>query len=135
LFQGLNAKEADEIFTVLIKYLLAATDETPEEAEEKVKHLPKGGETVRTTAEVLREEGYHKAIQEKPKWIEQGELKNAQEMLIKSLKLRFDLVKPAVKEQIRSIQSVDTLNDLFELSFKCSSMEEFTERLNEVAES
>jgi hypothetical protein len=43
---------------VLIEYLLSATDISPTEVEEHVRHLPGGVETVKTTAEVLREEGY-----------------------------------------------------------------------------
>ncbi|KXB09083.1 hypothetical protein AKJ60_01020 [candidate division MSBL1 archaeon SCGC-AAA385M11] len=79
---------------------------------------------MQTAAQQIRKEEALRYEQEKPKWIQHGELKNAQEILIKSLKMRFDLVKPAIKEQIRSIESLDTLNDLFEVSFKCSNIEE-----------
>ena len=60
LFQGLNSDKAGELFYVFVKYLLSATDVNPREVEKRVKHLPKGEETVRTTAEVLRKEGYDK---------------------------------------------------------------------------
>ncbi len=130
LFKGLNAKEADEIFAILIKYLLVATDETPQAAEEKVKHLPKGGETVKTTAEVLRQEGYHEAIKEKPKWEKQAELKNAQETLIDVATEQYGPLPGMLHEKIKSIQSLENLRALTRKVIKSQSLEEFTELVN-----
>ncbi|EFI33929.1 hypothetical protein Dthio_PD1268 [Desulfonatronospira thiodismutans ASO3-1] len=100
--------------------------------------IDEGEEYMGTIAEMFRREGDERTeqrfLQEKPIWEKQSELKTTQEMLVKSLKMRFDLVKPNIKEQIRFIQDVDTLNDLFEMSFKCSSIEEFTDLLEKVTE-
>ncbi|WP_083803981.1 Rpn family recombination-promoting nuclease/putative transposase [Desulfonatronospira thiodismutans] len=133
LFKGLDAKEAHEIFAILIKYLLIATDETPEEAEEKVKHLPKGGETVRTTAEVLEERGYNKAIKEKPIWERQAELKNAKETLIDVAGDCHGPLPNSLQDKIKSIESIDNLRTLTRKVYKTQSLEEFTELVNRAA--
>jgi len=71
--------------------------------------------------------------QEKDKWERQAELKATRENLIKSLKMRFEIVQPDIKNRIRSLESLDTVNDLFELSFKCSSLDEFANYLNKLS--
>jgi len=55
-------------------------------------------------------------------------------MLIKALKLKFNIVKPSLINKIQSIQSVHVLDNLFELAFKASSIEEFTEYLNQLSD-
>ncbi len=115
----------------MVKYLLSATDVSPEEVEEKVKHLPKGVDTVRTTADILREEGEINGLK---KGVILGETKRSQDMLIKALKLKFDFVKPQVAEQIKGIQSLEVLDNLFELTYKCSTIEDFFLYLNQASE-
>ncbi len=150
LFQGLNSKDAEEIFRVLIRYLLAATDETPENAEEKVKHLPKGGETVRTTAERLREEGYNIAMQKNEKLLAErelrGEMRGEQRGVLKGkleatqetlIDIANDLHGPlpnSLQTKIKSIQSIENLRALTMKVYKTSSLEEFTELVNRAVE-
>lgn len=130
LFQGLDSEDAGEIFAVLIKYLLSATDEKPERAEEKVKHLPKGGETVRTTAEVLEEKGYQEALKEKDKWIKEAEqrskINTLQDVILENLIERFDVVGPSLTDKIKSIDTLETLNALFRKTNRVNSLEEFS---------
>ena len=66
-----------------------------------------------TIAEMLERRGEERGV---AKGEQRGEVKNAQEMLIRSLKLRFDFVKPHITDKIKSIQSRDVLENLFELS-------------------
>src|SRR6056297_2092847 len=87
LFHGLDSEDAGEIFRVLIKYVLSATEVSPKEVEESVKHLPGGVETVRTTADVLREEGYGRGRLEGRL---EGKVENAREMLLKALRMKYD---------------------------------------------
>ena len=134
LFKGLDAKEAHEIFAILIKYLLIATDETPEEAEEKVKHLPKGGETVKTTAEVLRQEGYHEAIKEKPMWQKEAKVENSQENLIDVATEVYGPLPGSLYEKIKSIQSLENLRALNRKVIRTQSLEEFSELVNRAAQ-
>ena len=93
LFQGLNTDKAGELFYVFVKYLLSATDVNPREVEKRVKHLPKGEETVRTTAEVLRKEGYDKGYGKGVVLGEQhGKLEATQETLIDVAGERYGLL-------------------------------------------
>lgn len=110
----------------MVKYLLSATDVSPEEVEEKVKHLPKGVDTVRTTADILREEGLNEGVI-------LGETKRSQDLLIKALKLKFGFVKPQVAEKVKGIQSLEVLDNLFELTFKCANIEDFVQYLNQAS--
>ena len=121
LFQGLNAEDAGEIFRVLIEYLLSATDISPTEVEEHVRHLPGGVETVKTTAEVLREEGYGLGV-------EKGKIENTQEMLIETLNERFGTPSLALIRQINAVLSPQLLNILFKQSLKTKSLEHFEEQ-------
>jgi hypothetical protein len=118
----------------VITYVLSATEVSPQEVEESVKHLPGGVETVRTTADVLREEGYGKGVLvgEQKGRLEgrlEGKVENAREMLLKALRMKFDLVKPSIVSNLQSMHSAEVLENLFELSFKCSSLEEFAKYL------
>ena len=130
LFHGLQSEEAGEIFAVIVKYLLTATDLTPGEVEEKVKHLPKGADTVRTTADVLREEGMHKgAIIGR----QEGKLENAQETLIDQASELYGPLPGMLSVKIRSIQSIDNLRVLARKIIRTESLDEFTELVNKAA--
>ncbi|WP_045214453.1 Rpn family recombination-promoting nuclease/putative transposase, partial [Desulfonatronovibrio magnus] len=126
LFQGLQAEEAGEIFAVIVKYMLSATDLTPREVEEKVKHLPKGADTVRTTADVLEEQGYNKAILEKPQWVTEGKLEATQETLIDLATEVYGPIPGMLQVKIKSIQSVENLRALTRKIIRTKSLDEFT---------
>ncbi len=134
LFQGLQAEEAGEIFGITIKYLLTATDLTPGEVEEKVKHLPKGADTVKTTAEVLEEQGYNKAILEKPQWVEEGKLEATQETLIDLAAEVYGPLPGMLQVKIKSIQSIENLRALTRKIIRTESLDEFTEMVNRAAQ-
>jgi predicted transposase/invertase (TIGR01784 family) len=130
LYQGLNAEDAGEIFRVLIKYVLSATEVSPKEVEENVKHLPGGVETVRTTADVLREEGYGRGVLEgEQQGILKGECKAAQDMLFDALVEKFGTIRSSLVSRLNSIQSPDTLKMLFKQSLRLSTLEEFEEQV------
>jgi hypothetical protein len=96
-----------------------------------VKEFSGGDNLMQTIADMFRNEGVQDGV---IMGEQKGKLLATQENLIKSLMLRFEIVKPSIKEQIRSIDSIDEVNDLFEISFKCSSMEEFTGYLKKTTE-
>ena len=96
----MNTNRAGELFYVFVKYLLSATDVSPREVEKRVKHLPKGEETVRTTAEVLRKEGYDRGVV----FGEQhGKLENAQEMLTDIASEQYGLLPSVMEVKIKSL--------------------------------
>ena len=61
---------------------------------------------------------------------QQAELNKSRDMLIKSLKIKFGVVKPQLVKRIKAISSQEILDDLFELTFRCSTLEEFVEYLD-----
>ncbi|HDR14305.1 MAG TPA: hypothetical protein ENN79_02230 [Desulfobacteraceae bacterium] len=73
-----------------------------------------------TIADMFRKEG-----------LEQDIILGRQELLIKSLMLKYDVIKPHIIEEIKSIQSLEILDKFFELKYKCSTLDEFTIYLNE----
>ena len=89
---------------------------------------------MRTTAEVLRQEGYHEAIKEKPMWEKQAELKNAHETLIDIATEAYGPLPGMLHEKIKSIQSLESLRALNRKVIRTQSLEEFTELVNRAAQ-
>jgi len=133
-----------DFLVTVMHYLYSIRGEEEYIEIEKIadKELSERGKYMGTIAEMLERRGAEKVekafIQEKAKlaaeYEQRGKLENAQEMLIKALKLKFDFVKPHVIEKIKGVQSLDVLENLFELSFKCSAIEDFTKFLNQATE-
>lgn len=135
LFQGLNTDKAGELFYVFVKYLLSATDVNPSEVEKRVKHLPKGEETVRTTAEVLRKEGYDKGYDKGVLFGEgHGKLENAQEMLIDIASEQYGLLPSVLEAKIKSIKSITILKNLARQVVKLDRMEDFERLVNKAVD-
>jgi predicted transposase/invertase (TIGR01784 family) len=135
LFQGLNMDKAGELFYVFVKYLLSATDVNPREVEKRVKHLPKGEETVRTTAEVLRKEGYDRGYDKGVVLGEQhGKLEATQETLIDVAGERYGLLPSVLEAKIKSITSITTLKNLARQVVKLDRMEDFGRLVNKAVD-
>lgn len=131
LLNQLKDKERiTEYLEVIVGYVLSAGQVDVEDVRRVVKTLPQGEEIVNTAAENLRQEGYDRAIQEKGKWISEGEQRGEQNMLIEALQEKFGPVHPALVNKVRSIQSTETLKGLFRQIFKLNSLEEFTREVD-----
>ena len=116
---------------MFVKYLLSATDVNPREVEKRVKHLPKGEETVRTTAEVLRKEGYDRGVL----FGEQhGKLEATQETLIDVAGERCGLLPSVLETKIKSIKSITTLKNLVRQVVKLDRMEDFERLVNKAVD-
>ena len=89
---------------------------------------------MRTTAEVLKEQGYNKAIKEKPKWEKQAKLENSQENLIDVATEAYGPLPGMLHEKIKSIQSLENLRALNRKVIRTQSLEEFTELVNRAAQ-
>jgi hypothetical protein len=131
LFQGLNTDKAGELFYVFVKYLLSATDVNPGEVEKRVKHLPKGEETVRTTAEVLRKEGYDKGL---VLGEQHGKLEATQETVIDVASEQYGLLPSVLEAKIKSINSLTTLKNLARQVVKLEKMEDFERLVNKAVD-
>ncbi len=103
-----------EYLPIIIKYILSVGKVSLDEIKEAVKSLPKGDETVETTAYQLRQEG-----------IQIGEAKGIQSMIHELLQERFDVIQPVLAEKVKRVESIETLKLLFRQALKTESMQEF----------
>jgi hypothetical protein len=81
---------------------------------------------VRTTADVLREEGYGKGVLVGE---QKGKVENAREMLFDALIEKFGAIRSSLVSRLNSIQSPDTLKMLFKQSLRVKTLEEFEEQV------
>jgi hypothetical protein len=93
-----------------------------DEIKEAVKSLPKGDETVETTAYQLRQEGIQIG---EVRGEARGEAKAIQNMIQELLQERFDVIHPVLAEKVKRVQSTETLKGLFRQALKTESMQEF----------
>ena len=119
-----------EYLPVIIKYILKAGKVSLDEIKGAVKSLPKGEETVKTTADQLIQEGMNQGIQiGELKGIQigesRGEYRGIQIMLQELLQERFGVIHPVLAEKIKSIESTETLKGLFRQALKAESLHEF----------
>ena len=144
LLQNLKNKDRiTEYLPVIIRYILNAGKMSVNEMKKAFKSLPKGEETVETTADMLIQEGREQGIvqgiekgivQGIEKGIEKGiqigesraRYRSIQDMLQELLQERFDSTDPLLMEKIRSIESVETLKELFRKALRTDSLQEFS---------
>ena len=107
-----------EYLPIIIKYILSVGKVSLDEIKEAVKSLPKGDETVETTAYQLRQEGKKQGIQI-------GEAKAIQSMIQELLQERFGVIHPVLAGKVKIIESTETLKGLFRQALKTESMQEF----------
>ena len=63
---------------------------------------------------------------------QKGELKTVRQLLLVTLQDRFDLLPQFVINDIKSIESPETLNELFRKTLRCESLDQFKGWLNKV---
>jgi hypothetical protein len=107
-----------EYLPVIIRYILSARNVSVAALKEAVKHLPKGEETMETTAEQLRQEGHDLGFrlgEQKGELngIQIGEQLAIQELLIETVQERFGPIHPTLVGKIKRIESSETLKGLF----------------------
>jgi predicted transposase/invertase (TIGR01784 family) len=117
----------------LMEYLSAVRGEEEFiDIQEAAKNEFQGGEKLMgTIAEMFRKEGHEQGL---ILGRQEGKQEGRQEMIIKSLTLKFDLIKPHIIQKIKSIQSLEILDSLFDLSYRCSTIDEFTDYLNQATD-
>jgi len=73
--------------------------------------------------------GEHQGIE---KGIEQGEIEMARKMLLNLLTIKFTQIPEEIPQRIESINSVETLEQLFNQTMQCHDLEEFTAFLSQL---
>jgi flagellar biosynthesis/type III secretory pathway protein FliH len=136
---------------VIIRTILNAGKMSVNEMKKAFKSLPKGEKTVETTADMLIQEGREQGIEQGivqgiekgivqgivqgiEKGIEKGiqigesraRYRSIQDMLQELLQERFDSTDPQLMEKIRSIESAETLKELFRKALRTDSLQEFS---------
>ena len=48
--------------------------------------------------------------------------------------MKYGIVKPHIIEKIKSIDSIEVLDNLFQLTYKCDTIEEFSKYLSELTD-
>ena len=87
-----------------------------------------------TIADMLEKKGYERAYQEKPQWLEEGKLENAQETLIDQASELYGPLPGMLSVKIISIQSIGNLRVLARKIIRTESLDEFTELVNIAAD-
>jgi len=138
LYESLERRTALEYIEIFFKYLVKSTDVVGEEDyAQALRMLPEGGDKIMNTlAEEWKREGELNKEQEffqyKEKWVDEAKVENTQEMLITAFQNRFGVVKPKLAAKIRSIQSIESLNSLFNQIFFVQDENEFKKLVDEV---
>ena len=127
--------------------ILTAGKASVKTVKEAVKSLPRGEETVKTTADQLRKEGFNQGVligkqegvligkQEgvligKQEGILVGEQKGIQTMLLEVLQDRFGDIHPDLATKIRFVESTEKLKELFRQALKLESIQEFIQEVD-----
>ena len=87
-----------------------------------------------TLAEQWKTEGREEVLNKKDQWINEGELKNAQEMLLEALSEKFGTVDFSTVNRIKTIDSRTTLKMLFKQSFRVETLEDFKEQIQKATD-
>jgi hypothetical protein len=105
-----------------------------EDMQHALNILPQGGEYIMNTlAEEWQKEG---ELRGELRGIiigeQKSELKTVRQLLLVTLQDRFDLLPQFVINDIKSIESPETLNELFRKTLRCESLDQFKGWLNKV---
>ncbi len=135
LHKALNSRTVMDYISIFYRYILRTTDSvTKEDMRHALNILPQGGEYIMNTlAEEWQKEGEQRGIIIGEQRGEQrGELKTVRQLLLVTLQDRFDLLPQSVINDIKSIESPETLNELFRKTLRCESLNQFKGWLNKV---
>ena len=140
LLNDLNDKDRiTEYLQVITKYILTAANLDREKLKEAVRDVPKGVETVETTASRLRQEGFDEGVligeakgeaKGEARGESRGEARGIQIILEELLQERFGVIHPVLANKIKSIEPADTLKGLFRQALKVESIQEFNRILD-----
>ena len=131
--QTLHIQTVMDYINIFFRYIMRATNSiTKEDMQQALNILPQGGEyLMNTLAEELQQEGEQRGIIIGEQRGEQrGELKNARQVLLILAQSRLDLLPQYLINDIKSIESPETLNELFRRTLQCESLEQFKGWIN-----
>lgn len=132
----LDQRTALEYVEIFFKYLTKSTEILDKDDYERaLAGLPEGGRNIMNTlAEQWMREGYERAEQEfmhaKGKWVSEGQIKSAQDMLLDYVQDELDVPSQELLGQIRAIESFDILMALFRKARKLNTLKDFSREVS-----
>ncbi len=95
------------------------------------KEFSQGDDVMETIADMFRKEGMHEGViigEQK------GKTEKAIDSVIKAANSRLGILHPEIVNRIKSIQSLETLDALFDLSLRAESIELFTDQVRKITD-
>jgi hypothetical protein len=139
-YESLEEKTALEYIEIFFKYLLKSTEIVGQEDYKRaLELLPEGGEKVMNTlAEQWIQEGRQEVLAKKDQWISEakseGELQKSRDLLLKNINARFGVINQDLVNRIKSIQSIEIMDSLFDQSLRAESFEKFEEQVHKATD-
>ena len=129
-----------EYLKIIVKYVLRAGPVPFERVAEHTKRFSGGAEMTGVAFEQIKREVEQELYKNKDKWEREaekkgkteGKVERSQEMLISAIQNKFGIIKPSLAAKIRSIQSIETLDSLFNQVFSVKDTKEFSKLVDEV---
>ena len=123
---------AKEYLKIIVRYVLIAGPLSTERVVQHTKRFPGGEEMVGTAAQEIEEKVKQEYERNKEKWVDEAKVERSQEMLIKAAQNKFGVVKPKLAKKIHSVQSIESLDSLFNQIFFVHDENEFKKLVDEV---
>ena len=137
LHKTLHSQTVMDYINIFFRYIMRATNSVAKDDMQRALNiLPQGGEYIMNTlAEELQQEGIIIGEQRgiiigEQRGEQKGELRTIRQLLLITLQDRFDLLPQYLINDIKSIESPETLNELFRRTLKCESLEQFKGWIN-----
>jgi hypothetical protein len=133
LLEKLPEDDIKEYLKIIVKYVLSVGPIPVERVAEYTKRFS-GGEVMTGVAfEQIKKEVEQEYLGKKAKWEseaeQKGELKKSRDLLLKNINARFGLISPDLVNRIKSIQSIEVMDSLFDQSLRAESFEDFKEQV------
>jgi len=133
-FKTLDSQTALEYIEIFFRYIVKSSEKvSKKDFKRALSQLTQGGEKVMNTlAEQWKTEGREEILSKKDQWEKEAKIERSQEMLISAIQNKFGIIKPGLAARIRSIQSIETLDSLFNQVFFVEDKKEFSKLVDEV---
>ncbi len=123
-----------EYLSIILKYVLAAGPLSEERVTEHTRRFPGGEDMVGVAAQEIEKMVEQRYLKIKPQWVAEGKIEKARDSVIKAANSRLGILQPEIVNRIKSIQSLETLDALFDFSLRAESMDQFTDQVRKITD-
>jgi len=114
-----------EYLKIIVPYVLIASPVPTKRVIQHTRRFPGGEDMAGAALQEIREELQQDFDRKAIEYEQRGELKKSRDLLLRNINARFGTINRDIIERIKTIQSVEMLDGLFDLSLRASSFEEF----------